>query len=77
MNKRKQSSSSSSSWSSSGSSRDDNSSSDGEKEDVRKDKQVVKAPKNVDLNLSRLPKGPAPTPTVSREIRRIDSKIGN
>ena len=51
INKRKQSSSSSSS-SSSGSSSDDNSSSDGEKEDVKKDKQVVKAPKNVDFNVS-------------------------
>lgn len=76
INKRKQSSSSSSS-SSSGSSSDDNSSSDGEKEDVKKDKQVVKAPKNVDFNVSKLPKGSTSTPTVSTEIRRIDSKTGN
>ena len=76
INKRKQSSSSSSS-SSSGSSSDDNSSSDGEKEDVKKDKQVVKAPKNVDFNVSKLPKGSTSTPTISTEIRRIDSKTGN
>ena len=77
INKRKQSSSSSSSSSSSGSSSDDNSSSDGENEDVRKDKQVVKAPKNVDFNVSKLPKGSTSTPTISTEIRRIDSKTGN
>ena len=77
INKRKQSSSSSSSSSSSDSSSDDNSSSDGEKEDVKKDKQVVKAPKNVDFNVSKLPKGSTSTPTVSTEIRRIDSKNGN